>query len=119
MAQAEPGAAGRAPRRFAAFATALAAGIVGGLFAPLILPGLARGLRPAAKSTFKTALAVYERGRETAAELGEMASDIFAEARAEHEAEQNPPPAAVGAAGAREVVQLRGGRRDDLGLPDA
>jgi hypothetical protein len=118
MAQTEPDAAGHLPRRFATFATALAAGIVGGLIAPLILPGLARGIRPAAKGAFKTGIALLERGRETAAELGEMASDLFAEARAEYDAEQGETPAGNGLAAAKEVVQLRG-RRDEAGPTDA
>jgi hypothetical protein len=116
MAQTEPGAAGRPPRRLATFVTALAAGIVGGLIAPLILPGLARGIRPAAKGAFKTGIAFFERGCETAAELGEMASDIFAEARAEYDAEQGETYAESGLA--KEVVQLRG-RRGEAGPSDA
>jgi len=116
MAQTEPGAAGRPPRRFATFATAFVAGIVGGLIAPLILPGLARGIRPAAKGAFKTGIAFYERGCETAAELGEMASDIFAEALAEYDAEQGEMHAERGLT--REVVQLRG-RRGEAGPTDA
>jgi hypothetical protein len=62
---------------------ALAAGLAGGMLAPLLLPSAARAARPAAKSTVKAALALYARGRETAAELAEMASDIVAEAQAE------------------------------------
>jgi hypothetical protein len=106
------------PRRFATFATALAAGIVEGLIAPLILPGLTRGIRPTAKGAFKTGIAFFERSRETAAELGEMASDIFAEARAEYDAEQGETPAAGGLAAASEVVRLRGSR-GEAGPTDA
>ncbi|HJU17503.1 MAG TPA: DUF5132 domain-containing protein [Stellaceae bacterium] len=62
---------------------ALTAGLAGGLIAPLLLPSAARAARPAAKSTVKTALALYERGRETVAEFAEIASDIIAEAQAE------------------------------------
>jgi hypothetical protein len=118
MAQTEPGAAERPPRRFATFVTAFAAGIVGGLVAPVILPGLARGIRPAAKGAFKTGIALLERGRETAAELGEVASDIFAEARAEYDAEQGETPALGALAAASEVVRLRGSR-GEAGPTDA
>jgi hypothetical protein len=118
MAQPEPGAAGRPPLRFASVVTALVAGIVGGLIAPIILPGLTRGIRPAAKGAFKTGIAFFERGRETAAELGEMASDIFAEARAEYDAEQGETPAEGALAAASEVVQLRGSR-GEAGPTDA
>jgi Protein of unknown function (DUF5132) len=111
MAQQEP--AVRRPRgRFATIVTALAAGFAGGLLAPLVLPRLERNIRPATKSLFKTGIALYERGRERAAEIGELASDMMAEARAEYESER---PMANGegeaVAAANEVVRLHNGHR--------
>ena len=88
MAQQEPAELGRPRRRFGTILTALAAGFAGGLLAPLVLPRLERDIRPATKRLFKTGIALYERGRERAAELNELASDVMAEARAEYEAEQ-------------------------------
>jgi hypothetical protein len=76
-------AANRSSGRGGTVLLALAAGFAGGMLAPLLVPNAARGMRPAAKAAVKTALALYERGREVAAEFGETASDIIAEARAE------------------------------------
>jgi hypothetical protein len=98
--------------------TALAAGFAGGLLAPLILPRLERNLRPASKRMFKTGIALYERGRERAAEIGEMASDMMAEARAEYEAEQ-AAAAEAGLMAANEVARLRNGHGAEVGLPNA
>src|SRR5436305_8548272 len=119
MAQQEPPAARGSPGRFATLLTALLAGVAGGLIAPLILPRLERNIRPAAKSLCKTGIALYERGRERAAELGEMAGDVMAEARAEYEAEQTLAGTADLAVEANEVVRLRGGRGKEAGAPNA
>ena len=53
--------------------------------------------------------ALYERGRERAAEIGEMAGDLMAEARAEYEAEQAAAGASADATGETEVVRLHRG----------
>jgi hypothetical protein len=83
MARRRGQAVNRSSGRGGTVLLALAAGLAGGMLAPLLFPNAARGARPAAKSAVKTALALYERGREVAAEFGETASDIIAEARAE------------------------------------
>src|SRR5437868_15156550 len=88
MAQAEPAPSRRRSGRFGTIVTAVLAGVAGGLMAPLLLPRLERNFRPATKTLFKTGIALYERGRERAAELGEFASDMMAEARAEYDGEQ-------------------------------
>ena len=119
MAQLEPSPARRAPGRFGTFITALLAGVAGGLLAPLLLPRFQRNIRPATKSIFKTGIALYERGRETAAELGEMAGDMLAEARAEYDAEHSPPGADGAPLAAKEVVRLRGARGKEAGSPNA
>lgn len=109
----------RPPRgRFGTIATALLAGFAGGLLAPLLLPRLERNIRPATKSMFKTGIALYERGRERAAELGEMASDMLAEARAEYEADQAVAGGEADAV-AKEVVRLRNGHGREVGAPNA
>ena len=117
MAQPEIGAPRRPRGRFGTIATALVAGFAGGLLAPLILPRLERNIRPATKSMFKTGIALYERGRERAAEIGEMASDMLAEARAEYEADQTG--GREGDAVASEVVRLRNGHGEEVGAPNA
>jgi Protein of unknown function (DUF5132) len=118
MAQEEPAAA-RRPRRFGTLVTALMAGFAGGLLAPLVLPRLERNIRPATKSLFKTGIALYERGRERAAEVGELASDMMAEARAEYEAEQRMPNGEGDAIAANEVVRLCNGHGKEVGAPNA
>jgi Protein of unknown function (DUF5132) len=118
MAQQEPAVVGR-PRRFGTLVTALVAGFAGGLLAPLVLPRLERNIRPATKSLFKTGIALYERGRERAAEIGELASDMMAEARAEYEVEQRMPNGEGDAVAANEDVRLRNGHGKEVGAPNA
>ena len=119
MAQQEPAPARRPPGRFGTLLTALLAGFAGGLLAPLVLPRLERNIRPATKSLFKTGIALYERGRERAAEIGEMASDMMAEARAEYDAEHLLPNGEDDSAAARDLVRLRNGYGKEIGSPNA
>lgn len=119
MAQEDPIPARRAPGRFGTIVTALIAGVAGGLLAPLVLPRLERHMRPATRSVFKTGIALYERGREKAAELGELAGDLMAEARAEYEADQQNPGGNSNATAENEVVRLRRGNGREAGLPNA
>ena len=62
--------------------TGVAVGVGALLLAPSVIPAVGRVLRPAAKAVIKTGLVLY---RETISEVGEVASDLFAEARAELE----------------------------------
>jgi hypothetical protein len=120
MAQEEPAAMRRLHGRFGTIVTALAAGFAGGLLAPLVLPLLESNIRPASKRLFKTGIALYERGRERAAEIGELTSDVMAEARAEYEAEQQPMPTGEGnAVSAKELVRLNNGHGKEVGAPNA
>src|SRR5215467_1626294 len=112
MAQPEAWPPRRPPGRFGTIVTAVLAGFAGGLLAPLVLPRLERNIRPATKSMFKTGIALYERGRERAAEISEMASDMLAEARAEYEADQTA--GREGDAVANEVVRLRNGHSKEV-----
>ena len=108
MQQEVSGAGGNSPRRVRTVGLALIAGIAGGLVAPLLYPTVARNARPAARKAMKASIAAFERGREIAAELGEQAGDLFAEARAEYDDEQKPITAEAAVTGATEVVSLRG-----------
>src|SRR5260370_16412833 len=92
--------------RLGTIVTAVLAGVAGGLMAPLVLPRLERNFRPATKNLFKTGIALYERGRERAAEMGEFASDMMAEARAEYDAEQMLAVAKHNSVPANESVML-------------
>lgn len=101
------------PRRLGTVVTALAAGLAGGLLAPLVYPAIARGARPATKKALKVGFAAFERGRVAAAEFGEQASDLLAEARSEYEQQRKPgvEPREVPI----EVVNLRGPGREAAG----
>jgi len=63
-------------------ATGLAVGIGAVFLGPTVIRTVGRVLRPAAKAVIKASMVFY---RETLSELGEMASDLLAEANAELE----------------------------------
>ena len=106
MARRRGQAANRSSGRGGTVLLALAAGLAGGMLAPLLFPSAARGARPAAKSAVKAALAVYERGREVAAEFGETADDHLAEAQAEFADERRAKLAQLDPGAAGDVVAL-------------
>lgn len=62
--------------------TGLAVGLGAILLAPTVMPAIGRAVRPALKAAIKGGMVFY---RETVAEIGEVAGDLFAEARAELE----------------------------------
>jgi hypothetical protein len=66
----------------------IAIGIGVAVLAPLVLPTVARAARPLARAAIKSGLLFFEKGRETAAELGEVIDDLLAEAQAEIEQSQ-------------------------------
>jgi hypothetical protein len=70
-------------------AKGLAIGLGVAVLAPLALTALSGFGRPAARAAIKAGLIMYEKGRETFAEMGEVFDDLVAEARAE----MHPPPA--------------------------
>jgi len=65
-------------------ATGMVVGLGAVLFAPTIFQTVGRVVRPAAKAVIKSSLVFY---RETLSEIGEMAGDLVAEAKAELEQE--------------------------------
>lgn len=72
------------PRGFrSGVATGVALSAAAALFSPLWQPLLARWGRPAAKGAVKGGLAAYELARTRAAEYGEKAQDLLAEAQIE------------------------------------
>ncbi len=77
--------------------TGLAVGVGALLLVPTVLPAVGRVVRPAVKAAIKGGMVFY---RETIAEVGELAGDLFAEARSELEHE----------AGARGALPAGGGR---------
>jgi hypothetical protein len=77
--------------------TGIAIGVGVALLAPVALAALGGAGRPAARAAVKAGLLVYEKGRETLAELAEIAEDLAAEAQADLErerAEADAPEAA-------------------------
>jgi hypothetical protein len=76
-------------------ATGIVIGLGAVLLGPTVLPAVGRALRPAAKAVIKGGMVLY---RETFAEMGEFASDIVAEARAELEAGEGGPIATAAGA---------------------
>jgi propanediol dehydratase small subunit len=58
-------------------------GIGVAILIPVAVKYLAPVVRPLARSTFKAGLLAVEKGRETAAELGEIFDDLVAEVREE------------------------------------
>ena len=84
-----------------AFATLLTGGVVGVFLAPIVAPALARWSRPAAKAALRASMALYERGRQTAAEVRELVEDTAAELAAERGGEKPAEPAPRVARGAK------------------
>jgi hypothetical protein len=83
-------------------AAGLAIGIGAIIFGPTVIQTMGSILRPAAKTLIKGGMVFY---RETLNEIGEMATDLVAEARAELDKEASAdrqPPAKAGAAAAQE-----------------
>lgn len=68
-------------RNRAVMGVAIAAGAV--LLTPVVLSVLAGVARPLARTAVKSGIIVYEKTRETVAELGEAFDDLVAETRAE------------------------------------
>ncbi len=63
--------------------TGLAIGIGASIFAPQLIPALAGIVKPIAKAAIKGSLVLYEKSKESVAEVGEMMEDIVAEVKAE------------------------------------
>jgi hypothetical protein len=80
----------------------LAIGVGAIIFGPTVIQTVGSILRPAAKTLIKNGMVFY---RETVNEMGEMATDLFAEARAELDQEASAgrqPTAKTGATAAQE-----------------
>lgn len=65
--------------------TGLAVGVGVAILAPVIVPIISSVGKPLAKSVIKSGILLYEKSRETVAELGEVFEDLVAEAKAELE----------------------------------
>jgi hypothetical protein len=79
--------------------TGLAIGIGAAVLAPAVLPVLASVAKPVAKAAIKGGLVLFEKGKETFAEMGEVVEDLVAEAKSElSEAQEKAAAAAPEAA---------------------
>lgn len=81
----------------------LALGIGAVVLAPVVIPALTTLSRPLAKAAVKSSMILYEKGRETFAEVGEVIEDLVAEAKAEIQAQQALAPAAQAQQGAAQA----------------
>ncbi len=69
--------------------TGLAIGVGAAVLAPVVLPMLSQLVKPVTKGIMKGGLLLFEKGREAAAETGEVVEDLWAEAKAEVSEELN------------------------------
>ena len=100
----------------------LAIGIGAAVLGPAVLPALAGVAKPLLKAAIKSGLLLYEKGKETAAELSEVVEDVIAEAKSEMEEVNAEAATAEVAAGAtvrparprskRKIQQVQQGRRN-------
>lgn len=81
----------------------LAIGAAAAMLVPVILPAVAAVGRPLARAAIKTGIVMYEKGREAAAEVGEVIDDLVAEARADLERSHAAEAAAAAEAASEEV----------------
>ena len=71
----------------------LAIGIGAAVLAPTILPILVGAAKPLLKAAIKGGIVLYDRGKESFAEVGEVVEDLVAEVKAElAEAADHPEP---------------------------
>lgn len=85
--------------------TGVAVGAAALFFGPTVLPTIGRALRPVAKTVIKGGIMLY---RETVAGIGELTTDLVAEARSELEG--NGHAGIEGAATRPSAVQREGSR---------
>lgn len=85
------------------FKSNLITGLAAGVGATLLAPVLLRLIRPATKAAIKGSVLLYEKGRESFAELSETVDDLVAEVKSEMETDP-----AGGAAPAASATQAAG-----------
>lgn len=78
--------------------TGLAIGIGTAIIGPTVIPIIANAFKPVAKAAIKGGVLIYEKGKESLAEVSEVVEDIVAEAKAELAAEAEATAVAAGAA---------------------
>lgn len=63
--------------------TGVAVAVGAAVLVPVVVPALGGILRPVAKTVIKGGILAYDYGRQAVAQMGEVASDMAAEVRAE------------------------------------
>ena len=94
------------------FKSNLITGLAAGVGATLLAPVLLRLIRPATKAAIKGSVLLYEKGRESFAELSETVDDLVAEVKSEMEV--GPEGAATAASAAQAT-----GAQGKTGTPSA
>jgi hypothetical protein len=84
----------------------LAIGLGAAILAPVAFAILSGAGRPVARAAIKSGILLFEKGREKAAEFGEVMEDLAAEARAEI-AQSHAASAAAGASYAAEEAETQ------------
>jgi hypothetical protein len=73
--------------------TGIAVGVAAAVLGPTLFPTIGRILRPAAKTVIKGGMMLYE---QTVAGIGDLTSDLVAEARSELDGSRQEAPAVAG-----------------------
>lgn len=76
--------------------TGFAIGFGATILAPVVMPVVAAIAKPLAKAAIKGGVLLYEKGRETVAEVGEVVEDLVAEAKMEVAEAQKQAAASTG-----------------------
>ena len=92
----------------------LAVGIGASVFAPVVIPILATVVKPLTKAAIKGGFLLYDKGKETFAEVQEVIEDLVAETKAEIEESQEVPSPA---GDSDPVVQPRKSRKHHVEAP--
>lgn len=79
--------------------TGLAIGIGAAVLGPVLIPALANAAKPLVKAAIKGGILLYQKGRESVAEAGEMVEDLVAEAKVELAEGRNDQTETVGEKG--------------------
>jgi hypothetical protein len=77
--------------------TGLAIGIGAAVLGPVLIPALANVAKPLVKAAIKGGILLYEKGKESVAEAGEMVEDLMAEAKVELAESRNGQSDSAGA----------------------
>ncbi|HET9146408.1 MAG TPA: DUF5132 domain-containing protein [Acetobacteraceae bacterium] len=83
--------------------TGIAIAVGTAVLAPVIGPAVSNVLRPAAKAVIKGGIIIYDQGRQAAAQVSEMTSDMVAEARADAQQSEAKASAEAEAQGGTEA----------------